>query len=447
MLTERKMPRVAILNRSDSTGGAAVVSLRLTEALRRQGCDARMLVTEKLTDREYVIPAASPLRCKLPFMTERLGIFISDGLRRDTLFRIDNGACGLPLWEHPVVKDADIICLNWINQGMLSLRGVEKILKLGKPVIWTMHDMWNITGVCHHAGQCKGYLSGCGDCPLLGFTRGKNDLSHRTFKRKKKLYDSTVELIQSDSIKTTSATPLTFVAVSHWMGNLVKESRLGREMPMEVIPNAFPTELFPDERSINEWRRGAKRAKDEEFVIAMGAARLDDPVKGMPLLIEATHQLRETDPQLASRTRLVTFGNLRNPASMDNLAVTHTHLGPLQGITAVRETLRGADVIVSSSLYETLPGTLIEGQACGAIPVSFDRGGQPDIISHGVTGYLAHMEDNDEASARNLAEGLIWAANADTEISAPLLSRSVRELFSADAVARRYIELFRKVSG
>lgn len=39
--------RITLINKSDSTGGAAVVSLRLVNALRDAGIDARMLVTEK----------------------------------------------------------------------------------------------------------------------------------------------------------------------------------------------------------------------------------------------------------------------------------------------------------------------------------------------------------------------------------------------------------------
>ena len=36
--------KVVIISRSDDTGGAAIVSLRLMDALRARGVDARMLV-------------------------------------------------------------------------------------------------------------------------------------------------------------------------------------------------------------------------------------------------------------------------------------------------------------------------------------------------------------------------------------------------------------------
>lgn len=168
------MKKILIINKSDSTGGAAVVSRRLMEALRAEGADARMLVVEKLTDSPFVEVAAPPEKEMIPFLAERLKIFLANGLSRKTLFKIDTASDGLPLWEHPLVKGADLVLLNWVNQGMLSLRGVRRILEMGKPVAWTMHDMWCMTGVCHHAAECRGFEKECGCCPLLGRLGGRS---------------------------------------------------------------------------------------------------------------------------------------------------------------------------------------------------------------------------------------------------------------------------------
>lgn len=437
-LSNKRLPVVAVVNRSDSTGGAAVVSRRLTAALRNLGCDARMLVEEKLSGLPYVVEACSPMRAKIPFLSERMEIFAANGFRRDTLFRIDTGSRGLPLWHHPVIREADVVCLNWVNQGMLSLKGVRKILELGKPVVWTMHDMWNLTGVCHHAGSCTGYLAHCGDCPLIGAPSGPHDISAKTFHHKDNLYRN------AHVIGRFGENTLTFVAVSRWLASLASKSPLLGDMPVEVIPNAFPVDMFPAPNEVMAWRHGANRPEGE-FVIAMGAARLDDPVKGLPLLLKALSLFKENNPELAARSRLLTFGNMRDPEAFAGIAIPHTHLGPLAGTKEVAEVLRGADAVISSSLYETLPGTLVEGQACGAIPVSFDRGGQADIIEHCHTGYLAHITGYDYDSASNLAKGIAWAATRDRDALAPILARNVADRFSSEAVASRYLALFNKI--
>ena len=101
--------KVVIINKSDSTGGAAVVSFRLMNALRTAGVDARMLVAEKLTDSPFVEGAGKPWQLKCSFLAERLKIFLANGLNRKTLFKIDTGSDGVPLHKHPAVMEADVM--------------------------------------------------------------------------------------------------------------------------------------------------------------------------------------------------------------------------------------------------------------------------------------------------------------------------------------------------
>lgn len=66
---------------------------------------------------------------------------------------------------------------------MLSLTDIRRIIESGKPIVWTMHDMWPFTGICHYASDCDKYTKECHYCPLL-FKGGKKDLSYRTFEKK-----------------------------------------------------------------------------------------------------------------------------------------------------------------------------------------------------------------------------------------------------------------------
>ncbi|MCM1370090.1 MAG: glycosyltransferase [Candidatus Amulumruptor caecigallinarius] len=415
--------KVVLINKSDSTGGAAVVTMRLLNALRNAGVDACMLVCEKRGDSQAVIPAAPKLLIKEKFVLERLKIFMENGFRRDSLFKIDTAAEGLPLWRNRHVREADVVCLNWVNQGMLSLNGVDHILAMGKPVVWTMHDMWNFTGICHHAGSCRHYLEKCGCCPLMKNMASANDISAATWLRKKRVYDG-------------AQGKLHFVAVSNWLADLARRSSLiGDEIPLSVIPNAFP---IPADMP-------AGRDDKSRFRILMGAARLDDPVKGFPLLIKATEILKRSYPNLSDRMELVTFGGMKDDSNFGKIAINHTHLGVVRGEHAVERIYRSADVVVSTSLYETLPGTLVEGQVYGCIPVSFSRGGQSDIVSHRLTGYLADWSDDEDESARNIAEGLVWAMSQPGREIRARMYESAMQKFEASRVAARYITLFNSI--
>ncbi len=418
--------KIAVINKSDTTGGAAVVSLRLTQALRRLGHDARMVVVEKLTDFPYVIRAASDTRKMIPFLAERLKIYLANGRDRATLFQIDTASDGLPLYKIPFVREADIICLNWVNQGMLSIKGIRHILESGKPVVWTMHDMWCMTGICHHAGSCTRYKSPghCGECPLLAnaTTRSADDLSAKTFLSKQNLYNG----IHSNRIH--------FVCVSDWLARLAGSSTLLHNQEVSVIPNTFPV----DSTAIPVTDRTNGKTR-----IVFGAARLDDPVKGLPTLVEATRILAFLYPEIASRLELVTFGGLKNPHALDEIAISHTHLGKVDP-SRIRDIYESSGIVVSSSEWETLPGTLIEGQAWGCIPVALDHGGQSDIIDHLHTGYLAPYDEDPQENAVSIAEGIIWATQAPAEIRTAMF-KSVCDRFSEEAVANRYLDLFTSI--
>lgn len=410
--------KVALLCKSDTTGGAAVVTFRLMNALRKAGVDARMVVAEKLSDSPFVSVASTPAKRRRAFLLERLCIFIRNGFNRETIFRIDTGAEGAGVCSNPIVKEADIICLNWVNQGFVSLADIRKLGKMGKKIVWTMHDMWNMTGICHHAGSCMRYRLPDGDCslcPLLGLSRGRK-LSRDTWRRKKRLY---------------ADTPIHFVAVSRWLAALARESTLMQDADIRVIPNAFP--ICGD----------FKPHRGEPFRIVFGAARIDDPVKGHETLVEATRLLARRWPEEAARMELVTFGNMKNPEALAGIGIKHRHLGviPPAEIAAVYS---GADAVVSTSEWETLPGTLVEGQAWGCVPVALDHGGQSDIIDDGKTGRLVPWSDDREKNALGIAEGIVWALRNRADILDKMRS-SVVEKFSEETVAARYLELFRSL--
>ena len=444
--------RVVIINKSDITGGAAIVSRRLMEALRKEGIDAKMLVIEKLTDSPNVVSVydnkgfsisrngkKSCFRLSDPyirykFLLERLKIFIANGFNRQTLFKIDSGEEGLPLWNHPLVKDADAILINWINQGMLSLKGIKKIQALGKPLIWTMHDMWEMTGICHHAGTCDHFIEQCGKCHLLGNKASSNDLSHKIWKQKFLMYSD------NDLMKKTA-----FVAVSTWLKSKALQSSLLKAQRLYVIPNAFNLSALT---SIDD---NSERQKEGKIRILFGAARLDDPIKGLDTFKETCRILKNNYPDIASNLEVAMFGNIKNPLALEGFELPLIHLGILRGDDAVKQAYKNSHILVSSSSYETLPGTLVEAQAYGCIPVSFNQGGQKDIVNDGETGFIAQYDETFANRAENLSRAIIKAVDI---IGKPdeykdmicRMQQNVKNKFSYSQIAKRYIALIEELA-
>ena len=401
--------KVVIVNTSDAKGGAAVVSRRLLHALTAEGIDARMLVVDRATDDPLVDVAGTPEQRRWAFLRERLGIFAANGLNRRDLFKVSTARYGVDLLSHPWLRDADIVCLNWINQGMMSLADISRLSRLGKRIVWTMHDMWCATGICHHAYGCTAYADRCGNCKFMRFPHA-NDLSRRTWRRKHSLL---------------AAADIHFVPVSHWLADCCKRSSLLADKPVTVINNALPVEQF-------SWQRTGDTAKK---VVTMGAARLDDPVKGFDLLIEAANNIADNHPD--SNIELQLYGTIRDESLLGQIRLPLRWVGAVAP-EKVAELMAASDVVVSSSHFETLPTTLVEGQAAGCLAVAFDHGGQADIITHRQDGWLARYADT-----ADLAEGILWAALQSQDRKA--VHDSVVRRFSYKAVAQQYIDLFNRL--
>ena len=125
--------RVLIVNTSERTGGAAVAAHRLMDALNNHGVKAKMLVRDKETDSLTVIGLRGKWRQQWSFLWERFVIFLHLHLKRQRLFEIDIANAGTDITRLREFQEADVIHLHWVNQGMLSLSGIGKILNSGPP--------------------------------------------------------------------------------------------------------------------------------------------------------------------------------------------------------------------------------------------------------------------------------------------------------------------------
>ena len=143
----------------------------------------------------------------------------------------------------------------------------------------------------------------------------------------------------------------------------------------------------------------------------------------------------DDEPELAQRLHLLLFGAIKDASLLDQIALPYTHLGVVHDVARVYS---HGDIVLSTSLYETLPGTLIEGQASGCLPVTFGMGGQSDIVDHLKTGYIAEYKD-----AASIAEGIDWAIGAN--VSRQFLHDEVERKFAASKIAQQYIELFENI--
>ena len=413
--------KVLIVNTSERTGGAAVAASRLMVALNNHGVKAKMLVRDKETDALTVVPTGHAVLGEWRFLYERLIIWLNNLFSTRNLFKVSIANTGFDITSLPEFKEADLIHLHWINQGFLSLRDIRKIVASGKPVVWTMHDMWESTGICHHAYDCDRYQTACHHCPFLR-CQSSHDLSNRVFRKKQQLF---------------AQSRIHFVAVSQWLASKASQSAVIGQRPVTVIPNSISLSQFTAVDRLDA--RSALSVK-ERYVICFGAARIDDDIKGLRYLVEALQLLIGQGRYERQDIRLLLFGGIKDERVLERLPVEATYLGYINDKSLLSQVYSASDIVVSSSLYETLGQTLIEAQLCGCVPVAFGNSGQADIIDHRVNGYLA-----DYLSAESLADGIDWGFQS--QLLPRDLKKNVVKKYSESVVADKYIELYQKVKG
>ena len=406
--------RILIVNTSERTGGAAVAANRLMKALNNNGAKAKMLVRDKETETLTVVPLPHSPRLRWHFLWERLVIFCRLHFSRQHLFEVDIANAGYDITKLPEFQEADVIHLHWVNQGMLSLKGIQKILQSGKPVVWTMHDIWPATALCHVTLGCQHFTSQCGNCRLLPGGGSSHDYSTTIWQRKQRM-------LADENIY--------FVACSHWLESEAKRSALLKGQKITSIPNPIDTRIY--KRGNKQEARQRLGLPLEKKLILFASQRVTNVNKGMDYLIEACRQLQISDAAV-----VILGGHAEEVVSQ--LSLEAYPLGYVNDEQRIVDVYHASDVFVLPSLSENLPNTIMEAMACGVPCVGFKVGGIPEEIDHRRNGYVAEYR-----SAEDLARGIRWIlAEADYEELSKNAVQKVVQNYSQQSVALKYLDVY-----
>ena len=416
--------RVLIINTSERTGGAAIAASRLMDALRNNGIQAKMLVRDKQTNQITVIGLKKSLWRIWLFVWERVIIWKENHFKKYNLFEVDIANTGTDITNLPEFKEADVIHLHWINQGMLSLKDIHRIVESGKPIVWTMHDMWPFTGICHYAGECEKYMSQCQNCPTL-YKGHKKDLSYRTFLKKEKVMKES---------------RIGFVACSQWLESMAKKSRLLQNHFVTNIPNAINTNLFKPRNK--QQAREKLQLPLEQKLLLFGSMKTTDKRKGIDYLVEACKILIQEKPGFCKNLGVVILGQQSD--LYQNIFPFPIHsMNYVNNEKDLVDIYNAVDLYVTPSLQDNLPNTIMEAMACGIPCVGFNIGGIPEMIDHLHNGYVAEYK-----SAEDFANGIHWAlSESEYQLLSEEARRKVTSSYSENAIAKKYIGVYNKITG
>lgn len=415
--------KVLLVNTSDHAGGAAIAALRLLKALRQSGVEATLLCRDRSLSevRTDVVNLKPSLWLKVKFVLERAEIYAANGFNRKGLFTVDTARYGTDITRLPEFAEADVVHLHWVNQAMLSMKDIERVIQSGKRVVWTMHDMWPFTSICHHAADCEKWLTSCHDCPLL-LRPSAHDFSYRTFRAKSRVYALSYEP--------------TFVGCSQWLTELAKRSPLLKGHRVVSIPNPIDTAFYAPPADKAALRRELHLPADKHLLL-FTAFKVTNPDKGIAYLRESLALLRHEHPEMTEHLALVVAGG-EAESVCEQMPIETIPFDYDTSEVRQRSLYQATDLLVMPTLMDNLPNTIVEAMACGIPCVGFRIGGLPQMIETGINGYLAQYR-----SAIDFAHGII---SVITSPSYTALCRNARTkavtAYSEKAVAEAYVQLY-----
>lgn len=130
------------------------------------------------------------------------------------------------------INNSEVIHLNVIHSYLAPFKWIlDLLISAGKPIVWTHHDSWALTGRCAITQNCKMYLDGCSKCLHRNFYPPTLiDLAQSSFIQKRKLIAELNKKVR-----------VTHVAPSQWLAKLISSEL---EVDCLTIYNSVNSHFF-----------------------------------------------------------------------------------------------------------------------------------------------------------------------------------------------------------
>jgi len=388
--------------------------LRIMQATQKLGCESDILTFNSLVEEDNIHVLSRTFSEKVfNKLISKKEVKRKSKYEITVDFPFSYGESGIDITREKCVQEADIIHFHWVCGQFIGYKSVEKLLKLGKPIVWTFHDSWPMTGGCHLRYDCEGFVTGCGCCPNL-HSDDENDISKYVMKKKINAY-------KYDKFFTVSP--------SNWMYENVQKSLIFKNSKNYQIGNPLDFEVY---------KPVDVQKKDDRIVILFGAYSTLEEAKGYIHFKEALSILKNKFDK--DKIVIKVFGT--EEYDIHELEGFEVQVqGYIRSFEKMTELYSEADVYVFPSLIDNLPGTVMESLACETPVVCFDKNGTPELVLHKEDGYIAKAEDSGD-----LADGIEWILNNNE--SNQLGKKGREDMYSRyneEVIAREYINLYSNI--
>ena len=396
------------------SGGAGICASRIIKATKCLGVDARVIVAQGVDNDETSVAAPQISWSDKWYIQKLQALLAMMGVgakslkvgRKITLLqnRYSGTYCFTSpltgytkLFDHPWVKEADIIHLHWIGQFV----DYETFFpKINKPIVWTIHD----------------------ENPGLGgfhYTSWKNE-APESFQR----LDDELMVIKQEAYKQVKA--MTLVAISNQMRLFFQQSKLLSRFPSVLIHNGIDGQLFqPIPKQIAKEVLGIP---DNAIVFLFSAQNIHEGRKGLKELIAALEALKI--PNMI----LICLGNYEKvpEASFEIRCEGFISNNRLQSLYN-----SAADFYMMPSFQEAFAQTPMEAMACGTPVIAFPCSGTKDLINE-ENGIVCK-----DFTTESLIEGIRQAMKCP--YNREVIRKNLLDKFSYSIIAKQYLTLYQNI--
>src|SRR5580765_2931497 len=177
-------------------------------------------------------------------------------------------------------------------------------------------------------------------------------------------------------------------AISNYLRDItLKEFEIKNHI--EVVYNFVNCDLYVRDKDAPK-RRKEYAPDGEKILVHLSNFR---PVKRLTDVVEIFDRVRKKIP-----SKLLLVGDGPDRSKAEWLAVQkgiHDHVVFLGKQDRVQEKLAVSDVMLLPSELESFGLAALEAMACEVVPIATRAGGVPEVVEHGVTGFLAEVGDVD----------------------------------------------------
>lgn len=406
--------KVVYVNNQIQLGGAETVVQQLRSGLKSLGHESPFYVShgKSYPRGEAIIPFYPRILSRLSHT--RLNSIVEKLFPRsawtDRSFR------------HLAKVDADIIHIHNFHGDYASIESLAFVAKK-KPVVWTFHAFWGITGGCDHPKNCFRYQDACGECPQVGiWPIGKLD-------------NTAVQL--QNKLAMLSSAPLNIVAPSHHLAEKVRNSKVGKAWKVFEIPNGVdPSRFHPERKRDVEFRRSLGLKVDLPIVLVVNR-NFQDTQKGHAMVHEALAMNAGTDAQI-----VLVGGNSQWAASQLPPGLNIIDGGYVASREHMARLFEAADIFLFASPAENFPCVILEAMSAGCCVVATPTSGVTEQIEHDKTGFLADSiggEALGNIMRKVLSDRSAWKRIGDSA------RRRVEERFSEKVMVDRHLALYEEI--